>query len=107
MHPFREQARRRKQAAARTQYRLRVALGVMLGVGMVAALGAVHLLRTDGNAFTARQTATWGEVHVSAADGAPRSTSFLPEAWRRARHPFDPVARVRVLRERRRGDDSD
>ena len=99
LQPFRKRSRRSRAALARRRRLFRIALAVVVGIGVLGAFGIANLLRSGGPAFTSRQSPAWGEVHVGSSSAGTRPLrSVLPQAWRRGWHPHDP--RGHALRDR-------
>lgn len=74
LHPMRQESRRRQRALSYRRRYAQIALAVLLGLGMLGALGASRVRSTPGPLFGPRQSATWGSEHV----GSVRARSLDP-----------------------------
>lgn len=94
LHPFRTSVRNRRAERERARRFARGVLGVLLGVGLVALLGAVNLLRaTPADYATGNSSSRPGGDWVSGGSQAPRRTLSLFFSGRRTWHPDDPRGR--------------
>ena len=94
LHPFRTSVRNRRAERERARRFARGVLGVLLGIGLVALLGAVNLLRATRADYATGGSSTlradeWG----SSGSQAPRRTLSLFFTGRRTWHPNDPRGR--------------
>jgi hypothetical protein len=90
LHPFRMSVRNRRAERERARRFARGVLGVLLGVGLVALLGAVNLLRTAPADYATGGTSSHGGEWVSSAPQASRRVLSLFFTGRRTWHPDDP-----------------
>jgi hypothetical protein len=97
VHPYRERSRRQRRALARTRQQVRMLVGVILGLGVVALLGAVQLLSEDLPDVAGGQAAAWGRLHTGSfggdGTGATRGGSLFPERKRSYNPLYDPRSR--------------
>jgi hypothetical protein len=99
LHPHQRQARSRRFASMKARRYVRIALGVLLGLSMVAALGAVRGGSAPRPAVAIRQFPVWGAETVRSY--RPSETSLFPSVKRDRGNSYS--ARARVAREQVRG----
>ncbi len=88
---FRASARQRRAERERARRFARAVLGALFGIGLVALLGAVNLLRvTPPGLASGRSSTRSSSEWVSEGSQAPRRTLSLFFNGRRTRHPSDP-----------------
>lgn len=92
LHPQRQEARRRRFASWKARRYVRIAIGVLLGVSMVVALGAVRVGSTPQPRVAIRQWAVWGAEHVRAY--RPEIAPLIPSAKRDRGNSYSYRARV-------------
>lgn len=93
LHPFRMSVRHRRAERERARRFARGVLGVLLGVGLVALLGAVNLLRTMPADYASGGSRSSADEWTSSVPQAPRRALSLFFTGRRTWHPDDPRGR--------------
>lgn len=99
LHPFRTSVRNRRAERERARRFARGVLGVLFGVGLVALLGAVNLLRVTPADYATGGSSSSADEWVSSAPQAPRRASSLFFTGRRTWGPVPPGSRRRNHRD--------
>jgi hypothetical protein len=95
LHPFRTSVRNRRAERERARRFVRGVLGVLFGVGLVALLGAVNLLRATPADYATGHSSSRGGESVGSGSQTPRRALSLFFTSRRTWHPNDPRSRRR------------
>jgi hypothetical protein len=83
LYPMRRQARQVRRSRWKTRRRLRVTVAVLLGIGLIAALGLARVRATWAPPTATRQNAEWGANYVD--DSPPRARRPLFPPSKRSR----------------------
>ena len=78
LHPMRQDTRRVRRAHTKTRRRARITVGVLLGIGLVTALGAVRVISEWETPAASLQDTEWGEEHVGTYRAHARPPLFPP-----------------------------
>jgi hypothetical protein len=92
---FRASARNRRAEREKVRRFAQVVIGVMLGVGLLALLGAVNLISTTPSDLASGHSNAHGSEWVSGGTQSPRRSLSLFFTGRRTWHPNDPRGRNR------------
>jgi hypothetical protein len=107
LHPLQQRARRARRAGWRARHRLRVTVGIALGIGLAATLEIARMRAASVPSVATLQDTEWGEAHVGSYHTQPRAPLFPTlkrPRWdsygargRAARDPITGEARQRRL----------
>jgi hypothetical protein len=87
---FRASARQRRVEREKARRFAQVVLGVMLGVGLLALLGAVNLISTTPSDLAFGHSSSHGSEWVGGGTQSPHRSLSLFFTGRRTWHPNDP-----------------
>jgi hypothetical protein len=97
LHPRQQHARRVRRTHVRARRRARVTIGVLLGIGLIAAMGAAWTRAASVPAVATLQDSEWGAEHVGSYHTRARPPLF-PTAKRPRWDSY--AARAQAARDR-------
>ncbi|MBI3770352.1 MAG: hypothetical protein HY271_17925 [Deltaproteobacteria bacterium] len=90
---MRRHPRRARRARSDARHRVRRIVALVVGIGMIAVLGAARMWSTSGAAFATWQDSEWGDDYVGSYHIRSNPPLFPPikrHGWR-ARAARDPI----------------